>query len=99
MPVLGLNVSDEAAAQLAAITERTGATRTHVLEEALRLYHERTVEPKLIVGYVQVDRPGDVDTDEPCPVCGESFESGMFIRLHESGTFSGPVCSRCATSE
>lgn len=70
--------------------------------EALRAVIAHYVQDKLTpaaltLGYVAIDRRGDLDANAPCPQCGEPLAK-PYLWFAANGTF-GIVCSNCATSK
>jgi hypothetical protein len=100
-----LNISPAQAERLAEIKAKTGLTLTAILEAAITAYHQHIMAaPALVLGYIQTDRPGDLDADAECRACGSPCEfGGIFWRLGlaaDGGVIAaGPLCSRCATSD
>jgi len=82
------------------LIERTGKSLTDLLTIAVGLLeqHFQHYDPQLLVGYIQVDRFGDLEPTSECPECGQEFGGLPFVRLHGDGGLSGPLCARCASS-
>lgn len=51
----------------------------------------------VILGYIRIDRRGDLDADTECPECGQDLKE-PYLWFRADNTF-GVVCSGCATSE
>lgn len=103
LPKLGSAISTDAMAQLAAIEAATRLTRRAVLENAIAMLHESMFTApdgaNLVLGYLRLDRFGELEPTDACPVCGSAYEDrGIWLRVHGSGVLTGPLCSRCASS-
>jgi hypothetical protein len=70
--------------------------RSELIRQAIRtLWLQK--HPAAILGYVRIDRRGDIDADATCPECGQDLTE-PFLCFREGGGF-GVLCSGCATSE
>lgn len=101
---LGINISDASAAQLVAIGEAVRQTQTTVIERAIAMLYESVCqEPEdtaIVVGYIRMDRVGEIGAADACPVCGSEYgDRGIWMRVHATGALTGPLCSRCASSD
>ncbi len=57
-------------------------------------------EPLLLVGFLRLERPGDLDWDEvECVECASPCTGGVWYGVMGDGTLYGPLCSGCATTE
>ena len=58
-------------------------------------------DPQVCLGWIEIDRPGDIDLDSDCPTCDYKLNQlgSMFVALMADGSTYGPVCGLCATSE
>lgn len=65
----------------------------------LAILEERYVEHPIVVGWIQVDRAGELEPDDDCPECGQPFDGLPWIGMMSNGSIIGPVCGICATSE
>ena len=62
------------------------------------LYKKRV--PKLCLGYIEVDRPGDLQAEtDDCVECGQPLPWPYFIAVMEGGSVHGPLCGTCAVTE
>jgi hypothetical protein len=84
--------------ELAELAAKTSMTQTAILVAAVRTLHQQACEaPGMIIGWVKLDRAGDVDV---CPECRRTYGDGsIWVAVHSDGHVCAPVCSRCATSE
>ena len=99
-----LNITSVQAERLAAIKARTGQTLTAILSEAIEAHWSRVLaEPALVLGYVKLDRSGDVAPEETiCRTCGQMCEDGIWLQVGaivNQITLHGPLCELCASSE
>lgn len=90
---------------LQALVSERGVDMTAVIRDAIRQYHARTF-PAVVVGYVKLDRPGEVEWNKPdsedneCPECNQPLlHLGAYMAVYADGTMRGPVCKVCATAE
>jgi len=66
-------------------------------------------DAKLCLGYIQLDRLGDLETVDPddfdsgseCVGCGQLFHktSTVWVAVMGDGALFGPLCDLCASSE
>ena len=71
--------------------------RSEAIREAIRYYHQTKLAPRpLALGYVALDRRGDLDADATCPECGQPLDK-PYLWFDNNQQF-GVVCSICATS-
>ena len=55
-------------------------------------------EPPVVIGWLKFDRSGELGSDAACPECGQPLTE-VWAGLLSSGTWVGPRCRWCATSE
>ena len=68
--------------------------------EALQRLQASFQGDAIILGWVKLDRWGELDRDEVCDECGQDLKPGdAYVGLVASVGFHGPVCGGCATSE
>lgn len=80
--------------------EETGVSLTDLLTAAVPLLEWHYRLAGMVAGYIQLDRPGDLDASAPCPECGQPFGDLPWIAVLGNGsTTCAPICTRCATSE
>ena len=79
--------------------EVTGLSLTDLLTAAVPLLERHFRRAKLVTGYIQFDRWGDLDASAHCPECDQPFGDLPWIAVQANGMTEPPVCSRCATSE
>lgn len=82
---------------------RAGESITDYIRAALaaRYALEEPVDPDagLLLGYIHLDRYGDLEPADTCPTCGREYgASGIWLRVHQPPTLSGPLCGLCADS-
>lgn len=94
MNILIRDVPEDTARKLDEEANNSGLSRQAFL---LRLLHER-YEPPAVVGWIKLDRPGDLDEESECPECGQALD-WPWLAILSNGAWTGPVCSACATSE
>jgi len=95
---ISTSVSPKTRQRFDALVEHTGKSLTELLTIAADLLeqHFQHYDPQLLVGYIELDRFGDIDSKSECPECGQEFGGLPFVRLHGDGRLSRPICSRCA---
>ena len=84
-----LNARIDAAAAAASVSKQ---------ELLLGLLTDTYSEPPLVVGWFKADRSGELGSDAACPECGQPLTE-VWAGLLSSGTWVGPRCRWCATSE
>jgi len=88
------NIPAATHANIMAEADRRGVSQQKLLAEVL----EREFgEPPLVWGYIRMDRPGDIDYGQDCPVCGEPGHC-WWIQVTSNGAMYR-MCDVCATSE
>jgi hypothetical protein len=85
-------------ARLDDLQARFGLPRADVLRECIRREHAREF-PAPVLGYVALDRPGELDEDAECRECGQPLGIPIYVAITGDGAVIGPLCSRCASSE
>lgn len=75
------------------------AERRKVSQQELlsALLEQHFGEPPLVVGYIKLDRLGDLAIGDDCPVCGEAAQS-WWLQVASNGEMHH-MCGACATSE
>lgn len=86
------------------LQEAADAGNRSLHAEALQRLAASFQGDKIILGWVKLDRWGELDhhKEEPaeCPECGQDMNPGdAYVGLVQMGGFYGPVCGGCATSE
>ena len=81
------------------LVKSTGISLTDILTAAVPLLERHFRRAKLVAGYFQLDRWGDLDPSAICPECDQPFGDLPWIAVHANGAADPPVCARCATSE
>jgi len=57
-------------------------------------------DPSLCLGYLRLDRFGDLGPEAECPECGQPFgDGGIWLAVMGDLTLSAAVCGVCATSD
>ena len=79
--------------------KETGVSLTDLLSAAVPLLERHYRQAALVAGYIQLDRPGDLDASAPCPECGQPIGDLPWIAIFANGATCAPTCRRCATSE
>lgn len=78
--------------------EDFGGNRSEMVREAIKqLFRQRHPSANLVLGYIGIERRGDLDEEAECPECGQDLVN-PFLWFREDGSF-GICCSACATSE
>lgn len=102
-PNLTLLVAPETRARMEQIKSVAGLPFVAQVEQALDLLHARMFpvdEPIIVLGYLRVDRAGDLDDDAMCAECGYALGArGLWLRMTNDGKSFGPLCADCASSE
>lgn len=81
------------------LAESTGVSLTDILTAAVPLLEQHYRQAELVAGYIQLDRPGDLDAGAVCPECGQPYGGLPWIPVRANGATCAPICRRCATSE
>ena len=68
--------------------------QTHALMEAIDRYYEE-LTPKLLQGYIQLDRIHNLNIRDDCPGCGGSESERGWIAVYSDGTVKGVLCDDC----
>ena len=55
-------------------------------------------EPPLVVGWLRLDRRGELAADATCPECGQPLAE-VWAGLLSNGEWTGPRCQWCAVSD
>lgn len=79
--------------------EETGVSLTDLLTLAVSLLERHFRRAEIVVGYIQLDRWGDLDPTSHCPECEQQFGDLPWIAIRVNGATCAPICNRCATSE
>ena len=89
--------------------ERRLSFTDQITEAIDRLYVDLFPDPAetaIVIGYLRIDRPGDIDPDEmTCAECGQDIrlERGAFIAVLKSSEDvtlgNAPLCGTCASSD
>lgn len=74
--------------------DRLGISQQELLSNLLE---KAFGEPPLTLGYVKIDRPGDLSVGEDCPECSNPA-SEWWLKFASNGVTT-LVCNFCATSE
>lgn len=83
---------------LESLVDNFDGNRSKAIREAIRYYYQNKLAPSPVtLGYVALDRRGDLNADTACPECGEPL-TAPFLWFSDNGTF-GIACNNCATSE
>lgn len=97
-PLVTFRADPDDVARLDELQARFGLPRAEVVRMCVRLVHAQEFPPACL-GYVALDRPGDLDDDAECVECGQPLRSPVFVAVMADGTIAGPLCSSCASSE
>ena len=81
------------------LVKSTGLSLTAILTAAVPLLERHFRRAKLVTGYIQFDRWGDLDASAHCPECDQPFGDLPWVAVRANGDADPPVCGRCATSE
>lgn len=98
------NITDSTASNIRQEAERQNISRQEMLS---RLIEERYGSPPVVVGWLKLDRWGELDQreeqDNPlaiCPECGEGVDpADAWLAVIADGRVLGPYCGECATSQ
>lgn len=74
--------------------ETQGVSQQQLLS---RLLEQHFGQPATVLGYIKIDRPGDYDIGDDCPVCDQPAQS-WWLQVASDGAFYR-MCNVCATSE
>lgn len=96
---LSTTVSPETRQAYTRLAESTGVSLTDILTTAVPLLEQHYRQAETVVGYVQLNRWGDVSRGSICPECDRPFDSLPWIAIRANGTTCAPVCYRCASSD
>ena len=69
-----------------------------MLRELLTATYGDPPFPPRVVGWLRLDRVGELDVDEPCPECGLPMDE-VWAGLLDNGQWVGPRCPLCAATE
>lgn len=84
----------------AKLQEAATAGNRSLHAEALQRLQASFFGDTIIIGWVKLDRWGELERDEVCDECGQDIVAGdAYVGLVASGGYHGPVCGACATSE
>jgi hypothetical protein len=81
----------------AAIDQAAAAAGLSKQELLLTLLVTTYAEPPAVVGWVKLDRRGELDGAD-CPECGQQLDE-VWAGLLTNGQWIAPRCKWCATSE
>ena len=100
--VSSLNITADLYAAVAALAATEGKTKTAILEAAIAMYAAaQTPPPAVCLGYIQIARPGDADT-QTCLTCDQpAAPAWLAVMAGSDGPahLLGPYCSTCASSD
>ena len=89
---------EETQRMLTEVVASFGGNRSEAIRQTIRYYYQNKLAPAPVtLGYIAIDRRGDLDADTACPECGEPLTK-PFLWFADNGTF-GIVCGICATSK
>lgn len=97
-PTLGFRPDSQDVARLESLQARFGLSRADTVRECIRRVYAAEF-PTLCLGYVALDRRGDLDEDAECIECGQPVRHSVFVAVMADGSIEGPLCGRCASSE
>lgn len=94
-----VRIADEETQQMYhALLDAFDGKRSEAIREAIRYYYQNKIAPPPVtLGYVAIDRRGDIGPDASCPQCGSPLTK-PYLWFSDNGAF-GILCSGCATSE
>lgn len=94
MNIIIRDIPESTATNIKAEAARRNLSQQELLSELLNSTYGN---PPLVFGYVKLDRQGDIDVGEDCPVCGEPSRS-WWLQICNTGEVH-LMCDICATSE
>jgi hypothetical protein len=93
MNILIRDIPDNLNEQIDAAAAAAGVSKQELL---LTLLVTTYAEPPAVIGWVKLDRPGEVDGD--CPECGQELGE-VWAGLLTNGQWVAPRCKWCAVSD
>ena len=87
-------VPDQLAARMSELAAAQGISRHEMLLDLLVAAY---AEPPLVVGWLRLDRRGELDADAACPECGQPLTE-VWAGLLSNGQWVAPRCQWCAVS-
>ena len=81
------------------LARETGLGINDLMTQAVPLLERHFRRAKLVTGYIQLARWGDLDSMSHCPECDQPFGDLPWVAVRANGDADPPVCGRCATSE
>lgn len=92
-----IRLNDGLVAKIAVSAKANGRSVNNEIEQ--RLTQSFATDP-IIIGWVKLDRWGELERDEVCDECGQDIKpNDAYVGLVASGGYHGPICGGCATSE
>jgi len=93
------NVPSEQHQRIQDIARQRDVTQNEIYLEVIAAYCAAN-DPQVCIGWLEINRSGDIDSWEDCPECGYKLDANppMFIAVMADGSVYGPVCNVCATS-
>jgi hypothetical protein len=95
MNVLIRDVPDTVSERIRAVAQAEGVSQQELLSALLSATYGA---PPLVVGWVRLERRGELEDSAACPECGQPLTEA-WAGLLSNGTWRAPCCGWCAVSE